>query len=452
MKFRNITILIIGLLFFQLQSCDNNFLEVKPDQKMVVPSSLKDFQALLDNTAKMNVQMAYLIETASDDFYLTYDRYSSISVENDRLAHIWSVTPNYSNKESQDWNNRYEQIFYANIVLDNVDKASSIGSTSTLNADILRGSALFYRAWGYWQLSQMFCKPYSSTADIDLGLPLRLSADINDKTVRSTVSATYKQIIKDLNESIGYLPHLSTIVTRPSKAASYALLSRVYLAMADYVESAKMAESCLMLKNDLIDYKTINSTLNYPIQEFNQEVIFHSSLQSGLSLRENRLMVDSNLYDAYDVHDLRKKVFFYDSGGVRYKGSYSGKQEFFCGLSTNEVLLNYVESLTRIGKFDEAILSIHKLLKNRYASDFVISVPNDQNKILDFILLERRKELIFRGLRWTDLRRLNQDVKYQKTIKRVLNNVVYTLEPNSNKYVFPIPQKVVDISGIDQNP
>jgi hypothetical protein len=67
-------------------------------------------------------------------------------------------------------------------------------------------------------------------------------------------------------------------------------------------------------------------------------------------------------------------------------------------------------------------------------------------------LLERRKELCFRGLRWQDLRRLNKEPEYAKTLTRKIDGITYTLPPNDPKYVFPIPPNVIALSGMQQNP
>ena len=70
---------------------------------------------------------------------------------------------------------------------------------------------------------------------------------------------------------------------------------------------------------------------------------------------------------------------------------------------------------------------------------------------LDTILVERRKELAFRGIRWSDLRRLNKE-GWNITLTRNLNGVMYTLPPNSELYTLPIPPDVINSSGIIQNP
>ena len=76
---------------------------------------------------------------------------------------------------------------------------------------------------------------------------------------------------------------------------------------------------------------------------------------------------------------------------------------------------------------------------------------NDPDEALSLILQERRKELVYRNLRWTDLRRLNLEPKFAKSIKRTIKGTEYILEPNDGRYVFAIPDDEIKISGIEQN-
>ncbi len=74
---------------------------------------------------------------------------------------------------------------------------------------------------------------------------------------------------------------------------------------------------------------------------------------------------------------------------------------------------------------------------------------------LSLILAERRKELAFRGLRWTDLRRLNKEESANITLYRVLEGIppiIDSLVANDENYILPIPPDVLALSGIAQNP
>ena len=95
---------------------------------------------------------------------------------------------------------------------------------------------------------------------------------------------------------------------------------------------------------------------------------------------------------------------------------------------------------------------LNMLLEKRYvAGTFVPLSATDAEDALIKVLAERRKELVFRGLRWPDLRRLNKDPRFAKTITRSLDGEIFELPPNSPRYVLPIPQKVIELSGIKQN-
>jgi len=72
---------------------------------------------------------------------------------------------------------------------------------------------------------------------------------------------------------------------------------------------------------------------------------------------------------------------------------------------------------------------------------------------LKIILDEKRKELPFTGnSRWEELRRLNKEQAFAKTLTRFVNNQTYTLAPNDNRYVWPIPDQEIRLTGMAQNP
>ncbi|RZK99284.1 MAG: RagB/SusD family nutrient uptake outer membrane protein, partial [Pedobacter sp.] len=72
-------------------------------------------------------------------------------------------------------------------------------------------------------------------------------------------------------------------------------------------------------------------------------------------------------------------------------------------------------------------------------------------QVTDWILKERRKELVNRGLRWGDLKRLNK-LGYNITLKRSYNAGQQTLAPNSLRYAMSLPEYVIEVSTMPQNP
>src|SRR5690606_24746204 len=94
----------------------------------------------------------------------------------------------------------------------------------------LRGEALFYRSRAFYNLAQLFAPPFDTqNSSNQLGIPLRLSPDVNDITIRSPLNEVYQRIFADLAEASQLLPQHVSEQTYPKKAAAFALLSRIHL-------------------------------------------------------------------------------------------------------------------------------------------------------------------------------------------------------------------------------
>lgn len=98
--------------------------------------------------------------------------------------------------------------------------------------------------------------------------------------------------------------------------------------------------------------------------------------------------------------------------------------------------------MQRLKKTDLAINDLNTLRNKRIVGNTPQSF-NDEQSLLKFILEERRRELYANGTRLFDIKRLNLDPNYAKTITHTYNNINYTAEPNSNKLVLPIPAQVM---------
>jgi hypothetical protein len=437
-------------------SCKKTWMEEKSNKSLDVPNSVKDFQALLDNSSFMNDWRPIAGEASADNFYYSNTMYQGLSAES-KNAYVWSKDI-YTNvlSDNNNWNYSYRTVFYSNIVLDDIDKVGT-DELGTPEWNNVKGSAHYFRADAFFNVAQIFAKPYSLTFPAELGIPLRLNADPNATSVRAGLQETYVQILNDLHTAVGYLPVVPQYKTRPSKPAAYAMLSRVYLVMQDYSHALLYADSCLKLYDSLLDYNTLNASASFPIPGLNKEVLFQAAL--GNELFSNKVIVDTNLYKSYNANDLRQKMFFKTNtnGGMQFVGTYTGgtasaaNLNFFGGLATDEVYLTRAECFARTGNVAAAMAGLDSLMKKRMKTGFFVpSTAANSSEALNLILQERRKETPFRGLRWIDLRRLNNEGA-NITLTRVINNQTYTLEPNSPRYVLPIPPDIISFTGMSQN-
>lgn len=440
------------LLFFimslSLIGCMDDFLAIKSDKKLVIPSTLQDFRALMDKADVMNQVLPYLGHISSDDFYISSNNYIGIGDVFKRNAYIWKGNI-YEGTTVTDWNNSYQQIFYANNVLEGLKELKSQES----EAMFLKGTALFFRSFAFYNLSQLFCEPYEIGGNNNgLGIPLRLEKDISKKVGRSSVEKTYQRIILDLEQAVNLLPLQTTIKTRPTKYAALLLLARVYLLMGRYQEALELSNE-VMEHLDLIDFNTLDLEKSYPMEQFNQEVIFHSSI-AYVATTSSIDYVDSTLMKSYDKNDIRRLLWFIPKDEhYLFKGNYTGGALLFNGLALDEAYLIYIECSARLNEWKKGKIIFQNYLEHRYSTgaEIDLSIVNSNNSMLNMVLSERRKSLLYRVLRWSDIRRLNMNYNANIVMIRHLGLNKYELVPKSNNYVLPIPDDVLFLSGIESN-
>jgi len=444
--------IIIVLLLILPFSC-TKYLDAKPDKSLEIPSSLADYQAILDEQA-FNNDFAYGGSIASDDYFLAYTDWESLDV-NSRNIYIWTPTA----ITDMDWTYGYINILRCNVVLNGIGQVPVSGSTIAERNNI-QGIADFYRGYTFYQLANVYTLPYNkATSNTDLGIDIRTTADITQKTTRSTLEQTYQRIITDLKNGAALMPVTPLNRSRPSKPAAFGALARTYLAMQDYTNANLYADSCLQLYSTLINYNTLDTSSINPFVLFNPEVIFHA-IDSGYGdvVDPYYARVDTVLYNTYATNDMRKYLFYTYAANNYYafKGDYSGQSygQLFNGIATDEIYLIRAETYARLGNTAAAITDLNTLLYTRYQTGTYTPYSTSMNNeaALVLILNERRKELAFRSeIRWSDLRRLNQDSRFAKTLTRVLNGQVFTLPPNDKRYAFLLPVAVIQASGVAQN-
>lgn len=458
---------VIVIIFLFSCKKQDEFLDIKRSNTDVVPTTIADFQGITDDINTMNLNFPSFAYCGIDNFYIPDAILPSFDAAQ-IASYLWNADIYQGSTTSfgSDWNTVYKGIECTNIALDGLAKIKDPGN-DLVAYNTAKGSALFFRSYMFYFLSQLYCRAYdSSSAATDLGIVLRTTSDINVKSVRSTVKETYSQIIEDLKTAITLLPDLPAFTMRPSKASAYGALAKVYLSAGDYADALIYVNKSLAIFSTLLDYNS--STVNpaaafpFPVYPVNPEIILFAYSQQGegaafvSSSTSARAIIDTVFYNSYDNNDLRKTLFYNNQGNgkVTYRGTYSGTFYSFSGIATNELLLIRAECNARVGNLQTALADLNLLLSKRYKSNtYVPFSTTDGFVLLTKILQERRKELPFTGqLRWEDLRRLNKDPRFAITLKRVYNGVTYTLPPNDLRYTYPIPLSEIVLSGIQQNP
>jgi hypothetical protein len=457
LKKLSVKLILLAIIGISL-SCNSGFLDIQFNKKLVIPKTLDDYQSLLDNSTTMNSNRSFFLGLVSSDEFITTDViYNTLTSQVEKNLYIWKSGDVYENEQVLDWNGAYKSILYANLAIEGLlALEDEIKLTSSWREAY--GSAHFYRGSAFFYLTNSFGEQYvKETSNQKLGIPLRLKSDIEVGVQRSTVSECYDQVERDLKLSLNYLSNQAITPFRPSKAASYAMLSRMYLQKNEFHTSYNYADSSLRILDDLIDYNTLILTNTYPFSRdiaTNKEVIFAEVVRSPNVMNEVNGNIANELYELYDNHDIRKRAYFNTNkmGGYYFRGSYTGGDVLFAGITVAEVLLIKAETAARLEDFQSSLASINLLRINRFESGYFVPFQfQNKDHLIEEILLERRRELIYRGLRWYDLKRLNVSQEYSKDMSREINGAMYYLNAKDKRYVFPIPADAVFLGGIPQN-
>lgn len=430
------------------------FLDMKPDKKMSVPKTLEDTELLLNDYSSFNMAYPAVGIIAGENYHLTTSDWINISVLDDRNAYIWSDEPAII---ATSWQGPYKVVYLANQVLQVLDELPAIEKESN-RFKAAYGHALFLRAFAFQQLVEAYTLPYNkATADHDLGIPLRLSPNLDVVSKRSSLNESYAQIIDDYTKAADLLENKIIIKGAVSKVSAYAGLARLYLDMKDYELAFKYAELAWNMQPQLLDYNALERADSYPVPRFNKEVLFSAIASYSEAFAYYYVRMNPDFISSYSTDDLRKAIYFQpnfsEPSYFGFKGSYDQGISMFVGLTTSEILLIHAESAVRIGKIDKAVADINLLRASRWEDNkYPEVIEQDKAKLLDTVLAEREKELVFRGRRWADIKRLSDDPERAIALQRTIDGKEYTVPVGSLKYALMIPYVVTQQNpNIEQN-
>jgi len=444
---KSVLFLLVALIW---TSC-SRLLDEKSDMRLTTPETLEDNQALLDRLTDVLTVFALSGFASSDEYYITDADYNGLSYEEDKRLYTWQPDRvAVSRTQGNDWSRTYKVILVANTVLDNID------TYQIANADNVRGQALVLRAIRYLDAAQVWCRAYNvATADQDMGIPLRLTPDMNTLSVRSSLKETYGQIIADLEAAVPLLPVKQVALTRPSKTTALAYLARTYLLMGDYQKALASALQVLQYQNTLLDFNTLNASASYPIPTFHAEMTVYATIATPGPTSYKIAKVPAEIYSSYEQNDLRKSLYFKINNDqtISFRGTYAGGANGrLAGVAIDEVYLIVAECFARAGQTDEALQYLNNLLVKRWKTGtYTARETTSAAAVLEWVKAERKKELMFRGIRWMDLKRYNRDGANIGLSRTVLGKM-YTLPANDPRWSIAIPEDIIEMTGMPQNP
>lgn len=363
------------------------------------------------------------------------------------------------------YENPYKYILRENIVIGNVDYSGGDEAVKRL----AKAEARVMRAWDHFILVNTFAKAYNpATASTDGGIAIMGEYNLEAVPVKSSVADVYSWIINELEQAVPDLQETPMDVYHPSLAFGYAFLAKVYLFHHEWQKAKEAAEKSMALNSTLADYVALKEaggpTKSTMYAKGDNPEILNYAFQGSTTDNPAYVygMISPELVNLFEADDLRFSLFFitkgtkytFDEGsGAALWNSALTYKKFFYGtvcMRTAEVYLIKAEAEARLGNTAEALSLVNTLREKRIEGEAArLSAPSTQKDMMDIIITERRKELLFGFNRFWDLKRLNVESEYAKTITRTfpivstaVEHKTYSLAPGSRLYVIPFPESV----------
>lgn len=466
------TIKILGVLIIVLSACSKQ-LDLPPENILTESQVLSS-----PNSADALLASAYFksYSAIKNYYYMSADvaTGNALTIPTSGFLSLWNGTLTSGSGLVQTlWNNHYNAINEANVIINLVPNANFDGAIKTK----LVAEAKFVRALNYFILLRDFGDGAITGNLAGAGLPLQLvnysNYDVSKNIPRSSCADVYAQILKDLDEAAANLTDNASATPqafrgRAQKTTCYALASRVCLYMRDYAKAISYSASAItnttqyvLASSPALVFPVTSATANLALST---EFIFAFPVSFNSDATENNLTgyyAKTAIWPApaflatYAANDIR------NSASMMVVGSTTGPANLFCPskfanptgrdhlpiIRLSEIYLNKAEALVRSTNSinAEAITLLNAIRQRSFPTGqkpapFTAASFASANDLITAILKERKWELAFEG-------------------HDMFDNIRTGVAPNAaltdkTKWVYPIPKREIDLTNglIKQNP
>lgn len=439
-------LLIASITCFTLFLMSCNVLDTEPEASLDANTAIVDGASaeavLLGAYSRMQTNPYYGVHfTLSPDLAAdnaVYEGFFDSQLEVDSgtvpISNLWVGTA---------WVDMYRVVNIANLLIAEVP---GIEDDAFSSRDQVLGEAHAVRAMAYFDLLRVF--GYHFDRSSAFGLPLLLEPVENNDfnqipdLERSTVEATYQQILSDLNTAIPLMEGYNSS-TALSYWSAIALRARVNLYAGNYGDAFDDADDVITnggytLLEDVADVFSTTDVTSESIFDLVFTDQDGSSLFSFMFQRDE-YNVDPDLINSFEADDARADLFRFERSSERsLKWSDPNNANNVKVIRLAEMYL--IRSEAAVFDSDDPNAGNDDLneVRNRAGLDDVGPFATI-DEYIDALLYERRAELNYEGHRFFDLVRLDR-------FDDVLNRDAF-------RRVFPIPRDELQISdNLAQNP
>lgn len=375
-------------------------------------------------------------------------------------------------------NPQYRTIDRVNRVLAALPAAQALLTGDIAKKNLLRGEALFLRAFAHFQLFRYYCNNYTPSG---LAMPY-LTAVSFGPTTRIEMKPYFDKLNADLIEAKSLLPTFLIDINRASLLAAQALHARVALYQKDWVNAEAYSSAVITglplvpragyagMWTDANSAEVVMQTVRTNTFRIGGYFRGTSAVVSGIpNIGTVTWMPSNKLWDSYDqVNDIRFSSFFKTEPILTAAGRQPRLISKYAGTAyatanenvnnakifrTGEMFLIRAEARAEQARFtgaNSAESDINTLRTARITAYANVTFASQADAITN-VLSERYKELCFEGHRFWDLKRRGLPV--ERLVADAPSAGGTTLSAGSYLFLLPIPFTEMQAnSGMVQNP
>lgn len=463
-------------LLLTVTSC-KKIINIQETDLIAGPVALKTVtnneQAIIGAYAALGVEMDILLNaTLSDEVATAGEFYNAATTHEWQYAstdvgirdNFTAIYPNYT------------IIDRANRVLAAVGTADSTKAGDNVKRNLLKGEALFLRAYAHFELFRYYCGNYTTTG---LAMPYMETPDTKPQA-RIKLDVYFQKLNADIAAAKALLPNNLVDINRATVAAANALHARIALYSGDWANAETYSSAYITA----VPLSPIASFGGIWTDANNNEVAMRLIRTTTIGGRIGSLFrgtgtvaapgtvtwkPSSKLWNSYDqVNDVRFAAYLKDEPIYSGLGRTSKIIQKYIGTGigstnenvnngkvfrTGEMYLIRAEARAEQGKFtgaNSAESDINALRAARITGYTNVVFASKQDAI-DAIMQERFKELPFEGHRFWDLKRKGLPVV--RLAADAPTPGATTLAAGNFRFVLPIPQTEMNANPLmQQNP
>ncbi|MNU15315.1 SusD family protein [compost metagenome] len=338
------------------------------------------------------------------------------------------------------WTGSYQQVFYANAVLEGIEDAVKI---PVAERNRIKGEALFLRSLHFFYLQQVYG---------DIPYPVTTNYYINQIIERTETTEVLERLAIDLQEAAGLLKDDYSNAERifVNRKTVEALLAKVYMTQGKFA----MAETVLksIVESPLYVFET---DINKVFLKSGKHILWQlkprnagdatreASIYYFLGVAPASYALTQDLINKFSSVDQRKTKYMASVTvgsntwyrAEKYKVRSNNTTEYSIVFRLEEIYFLLAETLVRQNKITEALPYVDAIRLR--AGTPALSTSITQAQLLDEILLESRREYFTEmGYRFMALKRFGK------------LNILQALKPDWKAYhqLWPIPQQELQLN------